>query len=544
MDQIVDFFRGLFDTTGFPPRWHCGKWTEFHGWFYIISDLMIWSAYFAIPLLIINYISKRKELKYYKIYFLFAAFILSCGLTHLLDAIIFWFPLYRLSALIRFITGVLSWFTVYHLFKMLPAAFSLKTSEQLEAEVTQRIKVEQELKLKNQQLNEAQAIARIGNWEWDVTTNIILWSDELFRIFGFEISSEGLSYEKFLANIHPEDRPNVEAIIKQSLDEKHFIEYYHRLVMDDGQIKTIHARGEVITDEHGKAIRMIGTGQDVTEQKKAEREIIIKSAELEVRNEALQKFAYLASHDLQEPLRKIKTYISRLQSAGAEEIEESQRVKYRDKIKDAADRMHRLIDDILNYSRMASDASSSEKTDLNLILSNVLEDMEVIIETNKAKINADPLPIIDANSTQMGQVFQNIIANAIKFRNIDTAPEINIQCEDITGAQIKMDSQMKAHYKFSGWDENKYWPREKFYKITISDNGIGFESKFSERIFEAFQRLSTRTKYEGSGIGLAICKKIVENHHGIIKADSEVGKGSTFTIILPRSQSNFEVIQS
>ena len=541
MEQIFDFFNGLFDTSGFPPRWHCGKWTEFHGWFYIISDLLIWSAYFAIPLIIVNYISKRKELRFHKIYFLFAAFILACGITHLLDAIIFWHPLYRLSALVRFATGLLSWFTVFYLYKMLPAAFSLKSSSQLEAEVKQRLKVEDELKFKNQQLNEAQEIAQMGHWEWNVATNKVFWSDELFKVYGLPVSEEGLSYEIFLEHVHPDDRTNVDAFIKQAFSEKHFSEYYHRIITPDGHIKTLHARGEVFTNESGEIIKMIGTGQDVTEQKKTEKELIIKSSELEVKNEELQKFAYIASHDLQEPLRKIKTYISRLQSVGEDEIKEPERETYREKILNAADRMQRLIEDILNYSRMSSDASRFEKTDLNLVLTNVLADMEVIIETNNAIIHADPLPVIEANSTQMGQVFQNIIGNAIKFRNKDVIPEIEIHWESITGSQIDAESQIKAHYKFSGWDENKYWSVEKFCKIIISDNGIGFEPKYTKRIFEAFQRLTTHTKHEGSGIGLAISKKVIENHHGLIKADSVPGKGSTFVIILPLVQSNFDM---
>ena len=541
MEQIFDFFNGLFDTSGFPPRWHCGKWTEFHGWFYIISDLLIWSAYFAIPLIIVNYISKRKELRFHKIYFLFAAFILACGITHLLDAIIFWHPLYRLSALVRFATGLLSWFTVFYLYKMLPAAFSLKSSSQLEAEVKQRIKAEDELKFKNQQLNEAQEIAHMGHWEWNVATNKVFWSDELFKVYGLPVSEEGLSYENFLEHVHPDDRTNVDALIKQAFAEKHFSEYYHRIITPDGHIKTLHARGEVFTNESGEIIKMIGTGQDVTEQKKTEKELIIKSSELEVKNEELQKFAYIASHDLQEPLRKIKTYISRLQSVGEDEIKEPERETYREKILNAADRMQRLIEDILNYSRMSSDTSRFEKTDLNLVLKNVLADMEVIIETNNAIIHADPLPVIEANSTQMGQVFQNIIGNAIKFRNKDVIPEIEIHWESITGSQIDAESQIKAHYKFSGWDENKYWSVEKFCKIIISDNGIGFEPKYTKRIFEAFQRLTTHTKHEGSGIGLAISKKVIENHHGLIKADSVPGKGSTFVIILPLVQSNFDM---
>ena len=126
---MIEFFSRLFDSSDWPPRWHCGKWSELHGWLYIISDLMIWSAYFAIPIVILRFISKRGEIRFIKLYFLFAAFILTCGITHLLDAVSFWIPLYRLNALTRFVTGILSWTTVYYIVKNLPVAFSLRSQE-------------------------------------------------------------------------------------------------------------------------------------------------------------------------------------------------------------------------------------------------------------------------------------------------------------------------------------------------------------------------------------------------------------------------------
>ncbi|MCW3089705.1 MAG: hypothetical protein JWP81_774 [Ferruginibacter sp.] len=144
MDQVVQFFAKLFDSADWPPRWHCGKWTGFHGWLYIISDLMIWTAYFTIPLIIIKFISRKQSAQFIKLYFLFAAFILACGSTHFLDALAFWLPVYRLNALVRFITGILSWITVYYLVKLLPVAFSLKSSAELQVEIDQRKKAEKE----------------------------------------------------------------------------------------------------------------------------------------------------------------------------------------------------------------------------------------------------------------------------------------------------------------------------------------------------------------------------------------------------------------
>jgi len=146
MNQIIEFFKKLFDSSDWPPRWHCGRWTEFHGWLYIISDLLIWSAYFTIPIVIIRYISKKQGIRFERLYFLFAAFILACGATHFLDAVAFWIPAYRLNALVRLITGILSWTTVFYLVKLLPAAFSLKSQKELEVEIGQRKKAEEKFK--------------------------------------------------------------------------------------------------------------------------------------------------------------------------------------------------------------------------------------------------------------------------------------------------------------------------------------------------------------------------------------------------------------
>jgi len=146
MKQVAEFFRKLLDTSDWPPRWHCGKWSEFHGWLYIVSDLLVWSAYFAIPLIIIRYISKKHDARFIRVYFLFAGFILACGATHFFDAVTFWYPVYRLNALVRAITGILSWTTVFYLIKVLPVAFTLRSSAELEAEVEQRKKAEEKFR--------------------------------------------------------------------------------------------------------------------------------------------------------------------------------------------------------------------------------------------------------------------------------------------------------------------------------------------------------------------------------------------------------------
>ena len=539
MDQIVDFFKGLFSTHLWPARWHCGLWSDFHGWLYITSDLMIWSAYFAMPLIIVSYISRKKNSKFLPVYFLFAAFILACGTTHLLDAITFWYPMYRLNALVRFVTGVISWVTVYYLVKMVPIAFALKSPELLEAEVEQRKKVEEQLRRSLLQLNDAQDIARMGHWDWDIPAGLITCSDTLSHIYEYPPHGSSLSYDEFLALIHPDDRENVDDLLRQAIDTGEFKEYYHRIITPGGSIKTIHSRGKMMLDENRRPVQILGTEQDVTEQKNTEYELIIKSNNLEAANTELQKFAYVASHDLQEPLRKINIYNNRLRDEYATTYTDKQNT-YLDKITSATSRMQTLIKDILDFSQLNSAGITYQKTNLNEIIRQVISDMEITIEKTSASISIADIPSLDANPTQMRQLFQNLLGNAIKFMKPDVNPHIDISAQIVYGGQVESAHTLKAHYKFSEWNEDRYWNKEKFCKITIQDNGIGFESEFAQRIFIVFQRLDSDRLYEGTGIGLAICKKIIENHHGLISASSSPGAGARFEIVMPISQAHFE----
>lgn len=533
MEQVIHFFRNLFDTSDWPPRWHCGNWSQFHGWFYIISDLLIWSAYFAIPLSILKYISRRSDVKFVRAYFLFAGFILACGSTHLLDAITFWFPAYRLNALVRFITGVISWVTVFHIIKILPAATSLRSHAELEREIAERKKVEDELKVANQQLNAAQEIARLGHWQWDVMQNKVSWSDQLYKIYGTQPDGE-ISYESYLEKLHPDDKVFVHENVQKAFQEKHFPSFTHRLRMADGSEKIIQAKGEIVTDERGNVIKMIGTAQDITELQKAQQKLMEQTHALEVSNAELQRFAYVASHDLQEPLRKIMTFASLLEKE-MEKTESEKSKTYTNKIVQSSARMQKLIDDILTFSSLRVTDESFQTTDLNSVIKQVLSDIEVRIESTSAKVNAGNLPTLDAIPSQMGQLFQNLISNAIKFRKDGVPPIITIQGSVITANELK--EQAMVHESTTGYTFNR--GREPFAKIEVQDNGIGFDKAYADKIFEIFQRLHSTKTYEGTGIGLAICKKIADNHHGFITAEGTPGKGATFVVYLPLSQKNF-----
>lgn len=255
-----------------------------------------------------------------------------------------------------------------------------------------------------------------------------------------------------------------------------------------------------------------GFVHDVTEQKLNEERLKKYAQDLERSNQELQDFAYVSSHDLQEPLRKIQAFGDRLKMKESDHLSE-QGIDYIDRMQNAASRMQNLINDLLSYSRVTSKARPFQTVDLNRTLKGVLSDLEISIEKTGALVETEPLPEIDADATQMRQLFQNLISNAIKFRQPGQNPQINI-----------------SYKRFQGKRKS-----DEYIELYIEDNGIGFEEKYLDKIFSIFQRLEGK-KYEGSGIGLAICRKIATRHGGHITANSILGKGSTFIVKLAVKQ--------
>jgi PAS domain S-box-containing protein len=267
------------------------------------------------------------------------------------------------------------------------------------------------------------------------------------------------------------------------------------------------------------ADRKIFTGfiHDITDLKLAEERLRRYASELERSNRELQDFAYVSSHDLQEPLRKIQAFGDRLKTKEADKLSD-QGKDYVERMLNAAFRMQNLINDLLTFSRVTTKAQPFIPRDLNTVVQEVLSDLEVIIDRTGTKLIVADLPVIEAEPTQMRQLFQNLISNAIKFRKENGQPVIHIHAERI---------QKKAHLTATPGDE--------VIKLYVEDNGIGFDEKYVDRIFNVFQRLEGQ-KYEGSGVGLAICRKIAVRHGGDITARSQPGKGSVFIVTLAVKQ--------
>jgi len=240
--------------------------------------------------------------------------------------------------------------------------------------------------------------------------------------------------------------------------------------------------------------------------------------ELERSNRELQDFAFVASHDLQEPLRKIQAFGDRLRTVQGEKFDEQGR-DYLNRMNNAAERMHTLINDLLTFSRVTTKAQPFESTDLSRIAKDVINDLETTIEQSGGKVTVAELPTIDADAFQMRQLMQNLIANALKFKKADTKPTVEVSSE-VVDTSLSENEDNGGH----------------LVSISVKDNGIGFDEKYLDRIFTPFQRLHGRNEYEGTGIGLAVCRKIAERHGGTLTAKSTPGEGSTFIATLPLTQ--------
>ncbi|MBV9986259.1 MAG: PAS domain-containing protein [Chitinophagaceae bacterium] len=368
---------------------------------------------------------------------------------------------------------------------------------------------------------ENETFLKYGSWESDPAGDNIKWTDGMYGIFGYDnddkkklVVNSGL----YDTHMRAANEQNGATSVPEFLAGKS--EYHREMEIQDkqGAVKILSTYAKIIRDAENNISKIIGTTRDVTEIKENERMLENKIAELNRSNKELEEFAYIASHDLQEPLRKISTFIQRLQLKVAAIADEDTQL-YIKRIQASADNMRNLIDNLLEFSRISRNKQPAEHTDLSKILADVIGELDMSIEETGATIEADELPVIDAIPSQMMQLFHNLLNNAIKFRRPDTPPVITIRQH-----ALKRDEK-KTYNLDTGKD---------YVMITVADNGIGFEDIYADKIFQLFQRLHAKYEYPGTGIGLSICKKIVSNHGGEMFAKGEPGAGSSFYIILPK----------
>ncbi|AEW02195.1 hypothetical protein A4D02_34520 [Niastella koreensis] len=398
------------------------------------------------------------------------------------------------------------------------------------------------LEQSNQQLQEKkiELQTQIGQFRFvtDFMPQIVFsaYADGNFDFFNQKwYDYTGLTPEQTLNNgwmgvLHPQDLERARKTWQQSLTNGNTFQFENRMRRTDGAYRWFLVRALPMRDEKGVIEKWFGTFTDIHDQKLAEqlleekvqertRELRLTNEKLEASNADLMQFASVASHDLKEPLRKIHFFSGLIKEMFAEEASTKDLEAYIDRIISASSRATSLINDVLSYSRLSSE-NLVEEVDLNKIVGEILQDLELVIGEKNARIQVGHLPVIQAVSGQMRQLFQNIIANSLKFHKPGQSPVIYITSKPVENADYP---EMKD-------------AAGQLYEIRMKDEGIGFEDQYSRKIFSLFQRLNSKEKYEGTGIGLAIANKIVERHHGVIIARGHKHDGAEFIIVLPETQ--------
>ena len=372
-------------------------------------------------------------------------------------------------------------------------------------DITTQVIFDIKLKESKERLNMATEAGNIGIWDWNIEMNELIWEDSMHQLYETDPHNFEVSFESWMNILHSGDVHRAKKSFSNTLNHGESLNTQFRIMTPTGKVKFIQTKAGVHFNEAGKPQRMLGVNLDVTEIERAKIKVQESADKLKTSNTELENFAYIASHDLQEPVRVITGLIKILDKKYSDTIN-PRGLELMDRISSAAGRMTQLIRDLLEYSRVERKELAKELINLETLLNVVLDDLQIIISRSKAKIEiSTPLPQLIGDPVQIRSVFQNLISNAIKYKKDNINPVITIS------ANVS----------------------KKNIEIRVVDNGIGIAQKHYERIFKIFQRLHTREQYEGTGIGLAITKKIVERHNGKISLESIENQGTTFIIKLP-----------
>lgn len=388
----------------------------------------------------------------------------------------------------------------------------------------------QELVTALEQIRLSKEAAELGTFDMDLEKGTMHWDDRCRTMFGIAHQNTVTYEHDFVTGLHPDDRERITKLIddlfNNSIGNGEYDVEYRTVGAQDGVVRWVRAKGKVYFNQQDKPIRFIGSVIDITEKVMAIQQIeklveertkeladanerlLQVNKELQRSNANLEEFAHAASHDLKEPIRKIHFFTHQLREQLTDRLNDSE-IRSFSRVENASRRMGNLIDDLLLYSHVSQRPHETETVDLNEIVLRVLEDLDLDIEEKGATINRGNLPVVQGYRRQLQQVFQNLISNAIKYHKTDLPPTINIEPGQVERAG------------------------KQYHEIRVKDNGIGFAPEYAHKIFQMFTRLHGKAEYSGTGVGLSIVKKVVENHHGFTEVESEPGTGSTFKLYLP-----------
>jgi PAS domain S-box-containing protein len=382
-------------------------------------------------------------------------------------------------------------------------------------DITGRVAAEAALRRSEASLANAQRIAHIGNWDWDIVTNELIWSDEIYRIFGVAPKEFGATYDAFLGYVHPDDREFVMSSVSKALSDRMPYSIDHRVVLGDGAERIVHEQGEVTFDESGKAVKMSGTVQDITERKRAEEEVRKLNIELEKRvadrtrelqeaYQELEAFSYSVAHDLRAPLRIIDGFTRILLKEYQEKFDDTGR-DYMARVSGASQRMGQLIDALLKLAHVMRTGITREEVDLSAFSENVAEELRKAEPGRRAVFSIAGGMAAKGDPSLLRLVLENLIGNAWKFtsKKEEASIEVGVEQAEDGGAVY-----------------------------FVRDNGAGFDMKYADRLFNPFQRLHAEMEFPGTGIGLSTVQRIIQRHGGRIWAIGQKDRGATFYFTL------------
>jgi signal transduction histidine kinase/CHASE3 domain sensor protein len=378
-------------------------------------------------------------------------------------------------------------------------------------------KINDQLLLSNEAMEHAEGIDGFGTWYLDMTTQKLHYSDNLYRILGCEPQSFEANLENFVAFVHPDDQAYLRKAFLEITTEKLSKSRFFRIVRKDGALRYFKSIGKTLMNLEGKIV-LIGLTSDITDEHLSQLALQQEKKTLQQSNQELTSFNHIASHDLQEPLRKIQTFISLIKEKDETQLSPTSQV-YFDKVQTAAARMRQLIDDLLIFAKASKSEAAFKRTNLNILLEYAKQELAHQLTERHGVIQADHLPTLSVIPFQIQQLLTNLLSNSLRYAKKNVAAEIQIRAQIVKSHDVPM-------LKLNG-------TTAEYHKISITDNGIGFEQQHATVIFDLFHRLHSPNKYQGTGIGLAICKKIIENHAGYILAQSEPNVGTTISFFLP-----------
>ena len=504
--QIKDFFSKILNTHDWPPRWHCGNWTDFHGWLYILSDASIWAAYFAIPFLLIRLIVKRKDIPFNKIFWLFIAFILLCGLTHLMDAIIFWWPAYRLSALIRFITAIVSIFTVYALYKILPLVFTLRTVTELEAEIDKRRVIEEKLAASEFLLSEASRIGRVGGWELDVIQDKITWSKTAFDIYGLPYDFAIAENDMMNYFLEPYRQMLADAL---ALAQAKGLKWDVELLMINAKKNTIWVRsiGEPLYDGKGVLVKLRGVFIDIDQYKSTEMALHKSIGLITQSNQQLKNFTHILSHNIRNHANNISLVTSLVDT----ETLDAENTELFEKLDNVSKALNATLDDLSEAIRIKENTIQSEIINFDALIKKVLGVIALELTTSNTEVELH-LEVSHVNfpPIYLESILLNLISNAIKYKMDNKNPHIILKT---------------------------YKSEQNETVLECRDNGQGIDlDLYGGKIFGLYKTFHQQK--DAHGVGLFLVKTQIESQGGRIEVMSSPGNGTVFKLIFNETSIN------